>query len=134
MKPKSQYTRCHVNLTVFREGQRLAWGDLLVTPAEGCTVLGKLYDIELRPPGRDEPLTVQATAGLVVDHHTDDMGAMLIMRLYDLVDTDDKAEPVRQVLAFKSATRIPAGYESEAEDSLGEVEGYEVLMRVTWLA
>jgi hypothetical protein len=133
MELDPRHGRCHVALTVYRGEQRLAWGDLLVTPAEGCTVLGKLYDIELRPPGQEQPLSVQVTAGVVIDHHTDSDGAMLLLRLYDLVDTGDEAEPSRQVLVFKSATRIPADYESEREDSLGEVEGYEVLIRVKWL-
>lgn len=134
MEAKPTHRKCHVALTVYRGAEKLAWGEILVTPAEGCTVLGKLYDVELRPAGRPQPLVVQMSAGLVIDHHTDELGAMLLLRLYDLVDADDPHEPVRQVLAYKSATRIPAGYDSEGDDSLGGIDEYEVAARVTWLA
>jgi hypothetical protein len=125
--------RFHVSLSLFRGETRIAWGDLLATTCEGCTVFGGLYDAQVYPTA-GPPLNVQMSSGLVIDHSTDGMGAKLFLRLYDLVDTGDPAEPTRQVLVFKTATRFPTGYESADEEVLPLVDEYQLRYRARWLA
>ena len=69
-------------------------------------------------------------SGLVVDHHTDDKGAALLLRLFEVAKGPTGPE---QRLVFRSASRIPAGYDTPEFESMGLAPGYELVFRTRWL-
>jgi|SRR5688500_2972861 hypothetical protein len=127
------HARVHIALTLFRAEKRTAWGEILVGPIENRVCFGTLYDADVYPVGANETLVVQLYAGLVITHSTDEAGAKLLLELYRVIDSDDPVEPVKQVLEFRSATRIPAGYNSQGDESMVLVDDVVLFFRATWI-
>ena len=131
--PNDLHNRLHIALALFRGEKRIAWGEILVGPVENRVCFGTLYDVDVHPAGAQDSLVAQLYAGLVITHSTDEMGAKLLLERYRVTDTDDPVEPVKQVLEFRSATRIPAGYNSRGDDSMVLVDEDVLVFRARWI-
>lgn len=120
----------YLTLRLLRDGTELVRGSIVVTASESVTPLGVFKDASLVADGRREEYRV--FEGLVVEHHVEGQGAMLLLKVYEAQATSNRSMPLEQVRRLRSATLLPIGYDSEGEESMTLAEGYELAFSSRW--
>ena len=124
----------YLNLELRRNGQRLAWGELLASEEESCATFGGSFDVPVRLGSESDE--VQYFSGLLLKFRTDLEGIQMVLELYDLIDSGSSPHSdTSQVLIFHSAVRLPQGFMPVAgEDWMQLTEVYSLhFLDIRWL-
>jgi len=114
--------RLYVEFALFRGDELVQRGNILIRPEKGCSCFGEHRHAMIGD--HDFALFV----GLIVEHRLEVPASPLTMHYFEVVETDDAAEPLRQSLALEAALRMGV-HTSDDWESINLVKGYSLAFK-----